>query len=248
MTVVDSDLLHEKLEPMRDVESAFLNFVRLVVAGDIDEVGRRLTASRALATASLDVGATRQKASPFFLADISHYVYAGDTALHIAAAAFRRPVAELLMAKGAGCRAKNRRGAEPLHYAADASHWNPRAQAAVIEYLTSVGADPNAVDGSGVAPLHRAVRTRSLSAVRALVEAGANPTQQNQAGSTPLHLAVQNTGRGGSGSPRARQQQAAIVKLLLERGARPTDRDRRGKQVYQAATSEWIRTLLAEAV
>ena len=232
---------------MRSMEPAFLDFVRLVVAGDFDEVARRLAASPALATTSLEVGATRQEASTFFFTDIAHYVYAADTALHMAAAAFRRQVAELLIATGADCRARNRRGAEPLHYAADANHWNPTAQAEVIEYLTSVGADPNALDGSGVAPLHRAVRTRSLSAVRALIEAGANPTQPNKAGSTPLHLAVQNTGRGGSGSQQARQQQAGIIRLLLERGARPTDRDRRGKEVLQAATSEWIRTLLTEA-
>jgi len=133
-----------------------------------------------------------------------------------------------------------------LHYASDANHWNPTAQAQVIEYLTSVGADPNALDNTGVAPLHRAVRTRSLSAVRALLAAGANPTQPNKTGSTPLHLAVQNTGRGGSGSQEARQQQAGIIRLLLECGARPTDKDRRGKEVYQAAASEWIRTLLTE--
>ena len=229
------------------MESAFLNFVRLVVTGDVDDVARSVAASRALVTASLDVGATRQEASTFFLADISHYVYGGDTALHLAAAAFRRPVAELLIANGADCRAKNRRGAEPLHYAADTNHWDPTAQADVIEYLTSVGSDPNALDGSGVAPLHRAVRTRSLSAVRALLEAGANPVQQNRAGSTPLHLAVQNTGRGGSGFGQARHEQAGIIRLLLERGARSTDRDRRGRQVCQAARSEWIRAVLTEA-
>ncbi len=228
-------------------KSPFLDFVRLVVAGDVDDVARRLAASRSLATASLAAGATRKNASTFFLADISHYVYGGDTALHLAAAAFRRPVAELLIENGADCRAKNRRGAEPLHYAADANHWNPDAQADVIEYLTSVGADPNAVDSSGVAPLHRAVRTRSLSAARALVEAGANPTRPNKSGSTPLHLAVQNTGRGGSGSEQARHEQAGIVRLLLQHGARPTDRDRRGRQVYQTATSDWIRMLLTEA-
>ena len=72
------------------MESAFLNFVRLVVTGDVDDVARSVAASRALVTASLDVGATRQEASTFFLADISHYVYGGDTALHLAAAAFRR--------------------------------------------------------------------------------------------------------------------------------------------------------------
>ena len=232
---------------MRSMESPFLDFVRLVVAGDIDGVSRRLAARPALATASSDVGATRQDASTFFLAEIAHYLYVGDTGLHIAAAAFRRSVAELLVAHGADCRAKNRRGAEPLHYAADANRWNPTAQADVIEYLTSSGADPNAVDDAGVTPLHRAVRTRSLPAVLALVDGGANPRQPNKAGSTPLHLAVQTTGRGGSGSPRARRQQAGIIRLLLERGAKPTDRDRRGKQVYQAATSEWIRSLLMEA-
>ena len=167
---------------MRGVEPAFLDFVRLVVAGDVDDVARRLAARPPLAAASLEVGATRQEASTFFLTDIAHYVYVGDTALHIAAAAFRRQVAELLIAKGADCRAKNRRGAEPLHYAADANHWNPTAQAEVIEYLASVGADPDALDGSGVAPLHRAVRTRSLSAVRALLDTGANPTQPNRTG------------------------------------------------------------------
>lgn len=170
-------------------------------------------------------------------ADIAHYLYAGDTALHMAAAAFRRRVAKLLIEHGAHCRAKNRRGAEPLHYAADANRWDPAAQAETIEFLLSAGADPNAVDRSGVAPLHRAVRTRSPAAVRALLDRGAGVRQPNKSGSTPLHLAVQTTGRGGSGSSQARDQQALIIRLLLERGARKTDRDGRGRDVHQAATS-----------
>jgi ankyrin repeat protein len=226
---------------------AFLEFIHLVVAGDIDQMSRRLAESPALAAASAEVGATRQDASTFFFADIAHYLYPGDTALHMAAAAFRRPAAELLMAHGADSRARNCRGAEPLHYAADANHWAPTSQAEVIKYLVSAGADPNALDGSGVAPLHRAVRTRSLAAVRALLDSGANARQPNKSGSTPLHLAVQTTGRGGSGSPQAREQQAGIVKLLLDRGARVTDRDRRGRQVLQAATSAWSRALVRGA-
>jgi ankyrin repeat protein len=231
---------------MQTADTAFFDFVRLVVSGSLDEVSRRVTRTPALATTSSAVGATRQAASNFFLADIGHYLYRGDTALHMAVAAFRRPVAQLLVAHGANCQARNRRGAEPLHYAADANHWNPTAQAETIEYLTSVGANPNALDDSGVAPLHRAVRTRSLAAVRALLDGGANPRQPNKSGSTPLHLAVQTTGRGGSGSPQAREQQAGIVKLLLERGARVTDQDQRGKDVRQAATSEWLGALLEE--
>jgi len=227
--------------------SVFLEFVRLVVNGNADEVSRRLSADPSLATTASPVGASRQEAKPFFFTEIRHYLYAGDTALHMAAAAFSRPVAELLVSHGADCRARNRRGAEPLHYAADANRWEPQAQADMIEYLTSISADPNAIDKSGVAPLHRAVRTRSLPAVRALLDNGANSRQPNKSGSTPLHLAVQTTGRGGSGSDEARRQQAGIIKLLLERGARPIDRDGRGKSVSQVATSAWIRTLLSEA-
>src|SRR5262249_20799020 len=225
-------------------KAVFLDFVRLVVNGSIGDVSRRLTANPALATAQAEVGATRQVATDFFFREIAHYLYAGDTALHMAAAAFRRPHAELLVAHGADLGAKNRRGAQPLHYAADANRWEPTAQAETIAYLLSVGANPNALDKSGVAPLHRAVRTRSLPAVRALLDGGANPRAPNKAGWTPLHLAVQTTGRGGSGSQHARQQQASIIRLLLERGAKPADKDARGKQVRQAATSEWIRTLL----
>jgi hypothetical protein len=227
--------------------SLFLDFVRLVIDGDVDKVCGHLSTRPELARFASPVGATRQRAKSFFFTAISHYLYAGDTALHMAAAAFQRPMAELLVSHGADCRARNRRGAEPLHYAADANRWEPRAQADVIDYLTSIGADPNALDKSGVAPLHRAVRTRSLSAVRALLDGGANPKQRNKAGSTPLHLAVQPTGRGGSGSDHAREQQAGIIRLLLERGARPTDRDLQGKSVSQAATSAWIRSLLREA-
>jgi ankyrin repeat protein len=67
----------------------------------------------------------------------------------------------------------------------------------------------------------------------------------NKAGSTPLHLAVQNTGRSGSGSDLARQQQAEIIALLQEHGAKPTDKDSHGKSVRDAATSDWVRALLA---
>jgi len=233
---------------MPKVKTDFLDFVRHVVNGDVDAVSRCLSANPSLATDAADVGATRQNAPDFFFAEIAHYLYAGDTALHMAAAAFQCRIAEVLVAHGADCRARNRRGAEPLHYAADANRWEPASQAKTIAYLLSVGADPNALDGSGVAPLHRAVRTRSLPAVRALLDGGANPRLPNKAGSTPLYLAVQTTGRSGSGSEHARQQQTEIISLLLERGASPDAKDGKGKSVRQVATSEWIRTLLGETL
>src|SRR3954469_10541518 len=123
----------------RDLE--FVDFARLVAAGSADEVSRILTNTPGAATTSLEAGATRQHATDFFLEAIRHHLYRGDTALHVAAAAFRRPIAELLVGHGADVRARNRRGAEPLHYAADANHSDPAAQAATIDYLTSAGAD-----------------------------------------------------------------------------------------------------------
>ncbi|MEP7077205.1 MAG: ankyrin repeat domain-containing protein [Acidobacteriota bacterium] len=226
------------------VKSVFLQFIQHIVNGEIDAVSERLMADRALATAPSVLGASRQNAQDFFFSEINHYLYAGDTALHLAAAAFHRPIAELLVAHGADPQAKNRRGAGPLHYAADTNHWKPDEQAATIAYLLSVGADPNALDKDGVAPIHRAVRTRSLPAVLVLLDGGADPVMRNKSGSTPLHLAVQTTGRGGSGSEHALEQQAGIIKLLLERGASPTNKDTRGKQVLEAATNDRIRSLL----
>jgi len=194
--------------------TSFPDFIRLVVNGDVETVARMLKASPELATAASASGATRQDPSTFFVPEIRHHLYEGDTALHMAAAAFRRPIAQVLVGNGADYRARNRRGAQPLHYAADTNLWNPTAQAETIEYFLSIGADPNSENKDGVTPLHRAVRTRSTPAVRALLNGGADPRRQNKNGSTSMDLAVRTTGRGGSGSLHAREQQAAIIALL----------------------------------
>jgi ankyrin repeat protein len=144
--------------------------------------------------------------------------YIGDTALHIAAAVYALEVVDRLIALSADVRARNRRGAEALHYAAVGSPgsviWNPEAQAATIERLIKAGADPNATDKNGVMPLHRAVRTRSAAAVKALLGQGADVRAKNGNGSTPLLLANHNTGHGGTGSDEAKAQQYEIVRLL----------------------------------
>jgi len=150
-------------------------------------------------------------------------MYEGDTALHMAAAAYQTRIADELIARGADVHARNRRGAVPLHYAVDGGPslpgWDPRAQAKMVARLILAGADPNAVDKSGVAPLHRAVRNRCAAAVKALIDGGADSRAPNENGSTPLVLATQNTGRGGSGSAQAKAQQEEILRLLIEHGA-----------------------------
>jgi len=229
-------------------DAALLALFGAIASRDRAEIARGLDSSLRLASRPIRIAASRQDAGTYFLAAIGHYVYAGDTALHVAAAAYQRELAESIVAKGADVRARNRRGAEPLHYAADggpgAVHWDPVAQREVIAYLIAAGADPNAWDNSGVAPLHRAVRNRCSAAASALIEGGADPRLKNKSGSTPLHLAVQNTGKSKSGSEAAKHEQGRIIAVLLGHGASPTDVDANGKPVAAAASSDWIRHLL----
>jgi hypothetical protein len=201
-------------------DAELMKLARAIVAAEDAVIYNLLATNPALAKAQFESGATRQTAKSFHIDGIGHYIYAGDTALHIAAASYREPIARKLIVMGADVRARNRRGAEPLHYAADSmpgSHgWNPDAQATTVACLIQAGTDPNAFDKSGVAPLHRAVRTRCAEAVKALLKGGADPRGNNKAGSTPMLLAIQNTGRGGSGSPEAKAQQDRIMQLLQQ--------------------------------
>ena len=231
-------------------EHMLQTLLRVIASRDRRAMSRLLAESPPLARMAIRVGASRDDAGTYYLEEIAHYAYAGDTPLHIAAAAYQRDIAEELVSRGANVSARNRRGAEPLHYAADGApgspSWNPDAQHAVVEFLIEVGADPNAEDKTGVTPLHRAVRTRCTPAVRALLSNGADARRKNKGGSTPLHLAVQNTGRGGTGSAASREEQTEIIRLLLSHGARPSDRNSAGRSVKDCAQAEWIQALLRQ--
>jgi Ankyrin repeats (many copies) len=201
----------------------FRGFVEVIVAGDCVTAIRLLDASPQLARACATQGANRQAPRQNFFDRIRHYIYEGDTALHMAAAAYQPLVVEKLIAAGADVCARNRRGAVPLHYAADGGPglpaWDPSAQRAIIAMLIGAGAGPNTADKSGVSPLHRAVRNRCAAAVDALLAGGADPRAPNKNGSAPMLLATRNTGRGGSGLADAKVQQLEIVRLLEEHGA-----------------------------
>jgi hypothetical protein len=201
-------------------DSDLLALMRAMATGDMKAAGRLLGKQPALATTALKNGATRQTARQYFLRGIGFYVYAGATALHAAAAAHDAGLLQRLLDMGADVRAKDRRGAEPLHAAAmgmpGSPRWNPSAQAAAIVCLLKAGADPNSADLNGATALHRAVRTRCGAAVKALLDGGADPGRKNKNGSTAAALATRNTGRGGSGSRAAKEQQEEI-RLLLQR-------------------------------
>lgn len=185
-----------------------------------------------------------------FESGILHWIYEGDTLLHLAAAGFRVEIVRLLVESGANPNAAgSRRKATPLHYAADGfiagPAWNPDKQVKTIEYLLDRGANLHLQDANGATPLHRAVRTRSAAAVRCLLAAGANPNAKNKPGSTPFHLAVQNTGHGGSGTAAAVVGQREIIQAFLSAGVSPGLKCGRGKTVLDSARSAWIKQMLA---
>lgn len=202
----------------------FFKLMEAIIADDIDEVRRILAQTPSISRDAVTDGATRENPKEFFVDELKHYIYAGDTALHVAAMAHRADMVELLVKNGADVRARNRRGAEPLHYAADSGPnlktWDIERQFATVEKLIELGADPNSMDKSGVAPLHRAVRNRCTGAVKALIKCGADVNLKNKNGSTTFSLAGQTTGKSGSGTDEAKREQAAIIDLLIAAGAK----------------------------
>src|SRR3989441_11757930 len=214
-----------------------------ILAGILDDhrprVKKLLKADPRLATCLID-------AARLYESKIVHWIYAGDTALHLAAAGHRFELVRLLLAAGADPNsAKNHRQSGPLHYAADGyingPDWNAKRQVQTIQCLLDAGADINAQDKNGASPLHRAVRTRCAAAVKCLLDRGGDARLKNKPGSTPFHLAVQNTGRGGTGAEAARASQRLIVQEFLAFGLCPALRDGKGKSVFDWAKSSWIR-------
>jgi hypothetical protein len=206
------------LNALADGHPDLAGFVEVIVAGDRVRFDSLLAAHPDLAVGRVKAGATRAQAKDYFFDEISHYMYAGDTALHMAAAAHAADFVDALVAAGADVGASNRRGAQPLHYAVDGGpngrRWDPGAQSDTIGRLLDTGADPNATDKGGTTPLHRAIRNRCAAAVEVLLARGADVQRTNGRGSTAWQLANWTTGKGGSGTGAAKAQQAEILRLL----------------------------------
>jgi hypothetical protein len=118
-----------------------------IVDGDIKTVKRLLREDRGLATRLI------QKAKLYQL-KIFHWIYAGDTALHLAAAGYRVEIVEVLVKAGAEVNAaKNMRKSGPLHYAADGfitgPVWDAKRQVGTIRCLLEHGANIHLLDKNG---------------------------------------------------------------------------------------------------
>src|SRR6266581_3043811 len=75
---------------------------------------------KAMLTRDLGLAKRRVGKPKLYESKIFHWLYAGDTALHLAAAGYRVEIAQLLLAAGSDPNAAgNNRDSSPLHYASD---------------------------------------------------------------------------------------------------------------------------------
>ena len=92
------------------METSLWQLFRAIATGDNVTSSRLLAASPTLASEASPTGATRSASTLYYFKEIGHYVYAGHTALHVAAAAYQTGIAKELLANGSDISARKRRG------------------------------------------------------------------------------------------------------------------------------------------
>lgn len=101
---------------------------------------------------------------------------------------------------------------------------SPRAVRRALE-LVAEGADPNARDKAGYAPLHVSAARGDGDLARVLLDAGADVRARTAAGDTPLYVAT-HWGHPG------------VARLLVERGADPLEANDLGKTALDLCYQE----------
>jgi cytohesin len=93
-----------------------------------------------------------------------------------------------------------------------------------VEALLEQGANPNARNENGMAPLQLASDGEHVEVIRALLEAGADPNVKDEDGGTPLHAAPGKQ----------------VAEILLEHGADPNAKNENGGTPLHLASEETI--------
>jgi len=154
-------------------------------------------------------------------ADINFPSPSGYAPLHMVAMKGDKPIAELLISKGANINSKTYKWLEtPLHLAAQSGNFE------VAKVLIAHGAIIEAEDCNHFTALHRAagggnwekVSEGHLKIVQLLIANGANVNAQSDHNYTPLHWASRRAGLSKE-----------VIKLLIMKGAEINARDDQGK-------------------
>lgn len=137
---------------------------------------------------------------------------AGDTPLHIAATKGNQAICEYLVECGSDLFVANALDQTPYHKAL--ARRDSELMTFLVEhgyqpgdpsedYLIAIGLNPDYVDNSGNALLHRLAKSKNLELLRELLEQGYDPYVYNKKGESPLTIAV-------------RQRDLDMVALLLQ--------------------------------
>lgn len=140
--------------------------------------------------------------------------------LHMAHSANDRCLDELLD-HGSNVNVRNRRGGTPLHDFTFTS----KCTASYIDKFHFKGADLNARDGGGWAPLNWAVRHGNIEVINRLVQHGADLEIRNNMGITPLLYALV-------------RHQFGAFRYLLDLGCDPTVRTHSGSTLLHFSSRD----------
>jgi hypothetical protein len=191
-----------------DPQPPTINLYRAVHIGDIDQIERNL----------------------FWGAEVNQPGPDGLTALHVATRKGGLVVVEMLLESGADIEALNGEGHSPLatallarntlvaeYLVEQGAQIDPdallqltvqagQADRDVVDFLAKQGADLDAIDAAGNAPLHLAILGGHRVIAKYLVQKGAAIDIPDAAGRTPLQLAIE-------------QDEQAIAQMLRKFGA-----------------------------
>jgi len=115
----------------------------------------------------------------------------GRTVLHVAAGCNRPDIVELLVRYGSNLEAEDRTGFRPIHSAAISPSQIGTGTTRVVAILINRGANLTAtIASTGMNPLHLAIISEQVGAVRLLLKAGANFLALDRYGKTPIDYAI----------------------------------------------------------